>query len=362
MTVEGIIPSEIGEEPDAIRRTLRTSRSAARRIAQRIRSEMTERVYLIGNGTSYHTCLAGAAEYRRQALPSDPVVIAMTAGEFLTFPPKLDAADVLVGVSASGEFRDVIEAIDRCRGQILTIGIVHVPDSRLVHAAEEVILSDGGPSQVPVMTKTFASTLVATQLLLAEVIGSSQADAFVESASEAADHAAAAVASASEVVASVASRLKGFEHIFVVGAGPGSIAAMEAALKLKEMSLVHAEAAEAWEMESGAATIVGPGSAVIALALDGAGRSAVIKVARHAAGWGAHVVEVADARSVDGSDLLPVPKLASEVHASLVAVPPVALLAYVLGGQRGATPDHPEWVARYHSQGLHHILGPELGS
>ena len=137
---------------------------------------------------------------------------------------------------------------------------------------------------------------------------------------------------------------------------------MEAALKLKEMSLVHAEAAEAWEMESGAATIIGRSSAVLALALDGPGKAAVTNVAKHAAEWGAHVVGVAASPLFDDSDLLRVPEGASEVRSSLVSVPPVALLAYVLGGLRGTTPDNPAWVTRYHSQGLFHILGSELGT
>ena len=360
--VEGIIPSEIGEEPEAIRRTLTTSRPAARRVAERLRTNQTSRLFLIGNGTSFHTCLAGASEYRRHARPEDPAVVPMTAGEFITYPPAFGAADALIAVSASGEFRDVIQAVERVKGQMLTIGIIHVAESTLAHAADEVIVSDGGPSRVPVMTKTFASTLVATQLLLAELLSDDDGNTFVESASEAADQAASAIMSASVAVDSLARRLKDFEHVFVVGAGAGSIAAMEAALKLKEMSLVHAEAAEAWEMESGAATIIGGGTAVIALALEGSGKATVTNVARHAADWGAHVIGVADAPLFDGSDLLPVPAAASEAHSSLVAVPPVALLAYVLGGQRGATPDNPAWVSRYHSQGLFHILGSELGT
>ena len=55
--------------------------------------------------------------------------------------------------------------------------------------------------------------------------------------------------------------------------------------------------------------------------------------------------------------LLPLPADAAEDHAPLSAVPPVALLAFALARARGANPDRPDWIERYHSQGLRHILG-----
>jgi len=62
---------------------------------------------------------------------------------------------------------------------------------------------------------------------------------------------------------------------------------------------------------------------------------------------------------VAGSSLLPLPEDAAEDHAPLSAVPPVALLAFALARTRGANPDRPSWIERYHSQGLRHILGTE---
>ena len=102
----------------------------------------------------------------------------------------------------------------------------------------------------------------------------------------------AAVEAAMPRVERLADELIDAEHIFVVGSGNASVAALEAALKLKEMAIVHAEGAESWEMATGGATIVGPGTVVIALAPNGPGREATLDVARHAAGWGARIVEV----------------------------------------------------------------------
>ena len=355
--IEGIIPREIREEPAAIRSTLTDSLEAAREAAARLRLVGVRRVHVIGNGTSYHSSLAAATLYRRHAGPEDPMVVPLTAGEFRTYLPRLGPGDAVLGISASGEFRDVVAVVEALRGHVPTVAIVHVPGSTLDGIADHVVRSAGGPSHVPVMTKTFAATLVATELVLAELLGGDRADAIRREIRLAADHAEAAVEAAEPRVAALADRLVGAGHLFVVGGGGAHPAALEAALKLKEMAIVHAEGTESWEMASGVATIVDADSVVIALAPYGPGRAATLDVASHAAAWGARVVEVAPESSVPGADLLPIPAGAAEDHAALTAVAPVALLAFVLARRRGHDPDHPGWVERYHSQGLTHILG-----
>ena len=354
--MEGIVPAEIVEGPAAIRETLTESRDAARQIASELRSRGVTRIHVIGNGTSYHSSLAAATLYRRHAEAGDPTVVALTAGEFRHYLPALGPTDAIVGISASGEFRDVVAVVEALKGRACTIAIVHVPGSTLDRTADHVVRSAGGPSRVPVMTKTFASTLVAAELVLAELLGGERAERIRDGIARAADHAEAAIAEGSPRVMDLADALAGVRHLFVVGSGAAHPAALEAALKLKEMAIVHAEGTESWEMASGVATIIDAESVVIALAPNGPGRTATLDVARHAAGWGARVIEVAPVASIEGADLLPIPAAAEEDHASLTTVPPVALLAFALARLRGHDPDHPGWVERYHSQGLRHIV------
>ncbi len=355
--IDGVVPREIREGPDAIRATLEVAGRPARDAADELLARSVRRVFVIGNGTSHHSCLAAATLYRRHAGPGDPVVIPLTAAEFRIYRPELDARDAVVGISSSGEFRDVVTVADELRGKIPVVAIVHVPDSTLTRAASRTILSAGGPSTVPVMTKTFSCTLVATELVLLGLLGAARAAPVVAEIAQAADHAQAAIAAAEPLVPDLVERLAGREHLFVAGGGLAYPAALEAALKLKEMALVHAEGAETWEMTSGAATMLGPSSVVVGLAPAGPARAAMAELLEHAAAWGAGILEVGPAALVPGSDLLPLPAAAREDHASLVAVPPVALLAFALARRRGANPDHPGWIERYHSQGLTHILG-----
>lgn len=355
----GVVPAEIGAEGDALRATLADSLSAARDAAAALREAGARRIHVIGNGTSYHSALAAATLHRRLAFADDPVVVAATAGEFRHYPPALGRGDAVIGISASGEFRDVVAVVDALRGRVPTVAVVHVPGSTLHRAADHVVLSGGGPSAAPVMTKTFVATLAATHLLLGEVLGGERAAAVRDLVAGAAGHVDAAVAAAAPRVQALADALAETEHVFVVGSGNAAAAALEAALKLKEMALVHAEGTESWEMASGAATIVRPGTVVVALAPAGPGREATIEVARHAAQWGARIVEVGPgpAPAVDGADLLPLPAGAEEDAAPLMAVAPVALLAFALARRRGHDPDHPNWTERYRSQGLTHIVG-----
>jgi glucosamine--fructose-6-phosphate aminotransferase (isomerizing) len=357
MPISGIVPSEILEGPDAIRATLAGAEGPARSAAVALRDQAVRRVWVIGNGTSYHSSFYLSGLARRCAEPEDPIVIAVTAGEFLTFRPRLNGRDAIVGISASGEFRDVVRIFDEVRGSVPTVAVVHVPGSTLTRMADHVVVSAGGPSRVPVMTKTFSATLTAAAMVLAALLGDDVFAAVTGGLRQAAGHAATAIADAFPLVEELAGLLVGTEHLFVVGGGLAYPAAMEAALKLKEMALVHAEAAETWEMASGPATMVGPHTAVISLAPDGPARAAIDDVMRHCAEWGARIVEVAPTRSVADAALLPLPAEADERFAPLTAVPPVALLAYVLAGLRGATPDRPSWTERYHSQGLRHIVG-----
>ncbi len=360
--VAGIIPTEIHDGPAAIRATLSGALPAARDAATMLLERGVRRVFVIGNGTSRHSALAASALYRHHAGPDDPVTLPMTAGEFRTYRPRFGPHDAVVGVSASGEFADIVAAFRELRGAVPTIGVVHVPGSSLTAVVDQVVLSSGGPSRVPVMTKTFSATLVATELTLLALLGEERMAPVLGSIAAAADHASAAIAAAEAQLEPLVATLDRYDHVFVVGAGLAHYAALEAALKLKEIALVHAEGGETWEMTSGAATMIDDRVAVIGLAPAGLGRAATVEIMRHVSAWGAATIEIGPQATTAGSLLVEIPAAAEEDHAPLTVVPPVALAAYALSRRRGIDPDRPDWVARYHSQGLRHILGGDGGT
>ena len=126
--IEGIVPREIREGPAAIRETVASAGPDARRVAATWRERGISRVHVIGNGTSYHSALAASALYRRRSQPGDPVVIPVTSADFRTYPPALGPNDAIVGISSSGEFKDVVGVARDVRGRIpmAEIGRAHV--------------------------------------------------------------------------------------------------------------------------------------------------------------------------------------------------------------------------------------------
>jgi glutamine---fructose-6-phosphate transaminase (isomerizing) len=205
-----------------------------------------------------------------------------------------------------------------------------------------------------VMTKTYASTLTAEHLLLLEFFQA--APAYFDSLRETADLAQAALLQAEKYVPGWVETFKPYGHAFYFGAGPAYPAALEGALKMKEMALLHAEGNETWETASGAATLIGPDAFCVAMDAGGAGQAATRSLGEGVRQWGSALLTIGPEKIADGEHL-PVGLPACASFASLALVPPAALLAYRLARARGANPDKPGWRDRYYSQGMTHILG-----
>lgn len=353
-TEEELIPREIRESPDAILETLQEARGEAAIAAEELRQRKPKRIFLIGNGTSLYSSMAAAYTGRVLAESGDATVVAWPAGDFRYFTPQLDDRDAVVGLSASGEFRDVLAVFQQLRGQVPCVGITHVPGSSITRLADSTIVSRGGRSQVPVMTKTYVSTLAAAHLLLLEYFESDKS--YRDDLAGSAERSRKAIAAAEECLPSIVPAVAGMEHGFYFGAGCAHAAALEAALKMKEMAIFHAEGSETWEMASGPATRVSADTLCVGLETGGSGDEDTIAGLRHAQTWGAPTLEVGPGANIGGWHF-PVEAARYQAFASLSLVPPLALLAYRVARARGHTPDHPKWRERYISQGMTHILG-----
>lgn len=354
MQNEEIIYAEINQTPHAIRETIELSKSAAHTIAQELGARSIQRLFLIGNGTSYYSSLAAGYTARQLAKPGTPQVYPMMAGDFRYYTPALGEQDAIIGISASGEFRDVLEVFERFQAKVPCIGITQVPGSSITRLTGYLLYGGDGPSRVSVMTKTYASTLTAAHLLLLALLeapaqvwdGLLLSAQLCESAIQACDRA----------LPEILPHIAHFEHVFHFGAGCAYAAAMESALKMKEMAILHAEGSETWEMASGSAIILDQKALCVALYSGGSGDQSTAETARHARSWGARVLEIGPA--CQAGDLhIPLTPPPDEIFASLCLVPPLALLAYRLAQKRGFNPDRPDWEQRYLVQGMSHAMG-----
>lgn len=354
MPVEELIPQEIADTPKAIEATVKETRPAAAAAAAALRKNSLRRVYIIGNGTSLYTSMAAVYTARRLAGKANPLVVAVPAGEFRYFMPKLNKRDTVVGMSASGEFRDVLAVFEQLRGQCNLVGITHVGTSSLVRLADHVLVSGGGPSRVPVMTKTYASTLTALHLLLLELF--SAKEELYEDLMASAGRCRNALEQAEKILPELVSLAASFDHAFYFGGGNAYPAALESALKMKEMAILHAEGSETWEMASGPAILVSEKSFCVALYTGDESDASTALTARQARGWGARLLEIGPAEA-NGDFHIHAQAPGFIPFASLSLVPPLALLAYRVARQRGQNPNQPAWRERYYAQGMTHILG-----
>ena len=349
-----LIPQEIDDTPTAIRSTLVDAQLATVRLANEIRQLPARRIFITGNGSSLYTSLAGTYVARALAGPDDPLVIALPAGDFRYFQPQVSPQDVVIGMSASGEFRDLLEIFKRLAGKCKRIGVTQVPGSTLTRLTPDIVFSTGGPSHVPVMTKTYASTLTALYRLLLETF-IAPSDYFADLA-DCANKSLAGIERMKALLPVALPIVSRFKHVFYFGAGSAYPAALEGALKLKEMALTHAEGNETCEMASGSATIVSSESLCVALYTGDASDDSTAISAVHARKWGARVLEIGP-NAHAGDLFVPVNCPNYAMFAPLVLVPPLALLAYHVARQNGLDPNHPFWKDRYTSQGMNHIIG-----
>ncbi len=358
--LEEFIPQEIHDTPAAIQETVQQGRPAAEQIAAAMRERAPGRIFLIGNGTSLYSSLAASYTARMLARPGQAQVLPMPAGDFRYYTPSLAEHDIVVGMSASGEFRDVLAVFERLHGKNLCVGVTQVPGSSLTRLADLTLFASGGPSNVPVMTKTYASTLSAVHALLLAFYQAPET--CWQDLLDSAGRCRAGIEAIERLLPEIIPAIQHFEHAFHFGAGCGYAAALETSLKMKEMAMVHAEGAETWEMASGPAIITGPQTLCVALGTGGPGDASTLQVATSTFSWGVTLITLglpAIPKETGPAPIWQVPLTAPayECFASLSLVPPAALLAYRLARQRGYDPNRPDWRERYHSQGMTHILG-----
>jgi len=352
-----LVTTEIQETPQAILQTIKVTRPQAKDVAALMRERHPRRIFLIGNGTSFYSCLAASYTGRSLAYsPSAPYAYAIPCGDFRHYMPQIDQQDVIVGISASGKFRDVIAVFEQLEKKCLRIGITHIADSPITRAADATLVSGGGPSNVPVMTKTYASTLTATHLLLLEFFGAS--DSVYKNLEDSAHICETALQDIEDKISPIVASLQTYQHAFYFGAGAGFAASLEGALKMKEMAMLHAEASEVWEYGTGPATIVDERFFCIAFYTGRSTDQDIATLAALSRQWGARVVEIGPHSHVHDFHL-PVPANPFEPFNSLSLVPPAALLAYRMARARGYDPNFPAWRERYTAQGMHHLIGKD---
>ena len=371
---------EIYEGPRTVRDTLRGRLTDTGRIdlpgiaLSPAAWERVKRVAIVGCGTAYHAGVVGKRLFEQ--LLRRPVE-ASVASEFRYSDPLVDEETLVVLISQSGETADTLAAMREAKAKgATTLAIVNVVGSTLARDADAVLLTQAGSEIGVASTKAYLAQLTALALLglylaqlreegkgkrekgieetqetLPQTPGSLSANRLcqelIESLRQLPDLIARCLTQEPQIAA-LAESLSRHSSFFYLGRGYDYAASLEAALKLKEISYLHAEAYPAGEMKHGPLALVEPGVAVIGFCTQTATHEKMVsnlKEVKAREGTIIAVVREGDALPDCADSVIMVPAT-HDALMPIVAMVPMQLLAYHVAKARGCEIDQPRNLAK----------------
>jgi glucosamine--fructose-6-phosphate aminotransferase (isomerizing) len=311
------------------------------------------RVTISACGSAFYAGMLGRLWLESLArLPADVEV----ASEFRYRDPPLPEGGLGLLVSQSGETADTLAALRTLRaGRQHVLSVVNVPESSMARASDAVLETAAGPEIGVASTKAFTAQLTVLACLAIAagrargVLGEAEAERRV-AALLALPAQAAALLAAQEPIRRIAARLVAARDVLYLGRGPCFPIAMEGALKLKEISYIHAEGYAAGEMKHGPIALIDAAVPVIALAPSGALFDKTASNLAEAAARGGQVIVFSDAAGAAGlagiaADTVVLPDCDGFTAPILHAIA-VQVLAYHVARLKGTDVDQPRNLAK----------------
>jgi len=347
---------EIHEQPraiaDTLRARLRLETSDADLEGFEIDANKLRRVVLLACGTSYHAGLVG--KFLIEGASRLPCEVDL-ASEFRYRDPVVGPNDLIIAISQSGETADTLAAVKEARlrgSQVLAIS--NVVDSAIPRASQGALYTHAGPEIGVASTKCFTAQLAALSLVaihLGRRTGALAAEAanwMVQELSGIPQKMTEALESLGDM-ADLAQEYKGARDFLFLGRGTNYPIALEGALKLKEISYIHAEGYAAGEMKHGPIALVDDGVPVVVLAPRGPGYEKVLSNLQEVRARNGHIIAIATKGDKQIGSLcdrvLFVPD-APPILQPFLTVLPLQLLSYAVALAKGNDVDQPRNLAK----------------
>jgi glutamine---fructose-6-phosphate transaminase (isomerizing) len=354
---DAFMRKEIDEQPAAVRDTLVGRTVDSRLVLDELRVpddvlREVSKVFVVACGTAFHSGLV--AKYAIEHWTRLPVEIEI-ASEFRYRDPVLGPDTLTLAVSQSGETIDTLEAARHARRQgSQVIAVTNTVGSSLAREADGVLYTHAGPEIGVAATKTFATQMV-SQYLVALYLAQVRATKFPEEILAVLadlDELPAKVERAialDDRVQAIAERYQHARDMLFIGRHTGYPAALEGALKLKEISYLHAEGYPAGELKHGPIALLEEGLPVVAVATKCHVYPKMVSNIQEVKARGAEVIAVVTEGDTDASRLadhvLEVPET-PELLSPVVVTVPLQLLAYHVATLRGCDVDQPRNLAK----------------
>jgi len=350
---------EIYEQPQAVAETLE-GRLGATAILPNIFGVGAEallrkvkQVHIVACGTAYHAALVASYQLEQLARIHCQAEI---ASEYRYRKPVVPENTLFIAVSQSGETADTLAALKHAKqaGYVTTMAVCNVAESSVVREADLVLMTRAGPEIGVASTKAFTTQLVALQLLVLELARLNGVDddeyaEYVADLHRLPELLNEALSLDSEFEA-LAGAFVNKHHALFLGRGSHYPIAMEGALKLKEISYIHAEAYAAGELKHGPLALVDADMPVFAVAPNNTLLEKLISNIEEVSARGGELYVIADTKVVSNFQQRHGHVIGLDSGGSLLApvvmTIPLQLLAYHVAVQRGTDVDQPRNLAK----------------
>jgi glucosamine--fructose-6-phosphate aminotransferase (isomerizing) len=348
---EHFMLKEIFEQEDVVRRILAESRRYIEGTISMLKDTMRRggRILFLAAGTSYHASMVG--KYLLNSLLEYPSEVSI-ASEFTRWNlGSLDGDDLVIAVSQSGETADVLMAVKSARKRGARIlSFVNVPGSTLSRESDGVFFFSAGPEIGVAATKTYVAELVSFLMTFTELgkrIGA-RVDHVTEVLPRLPSLVASCLESSNRIARDLSEAIKRENSLFFMGRGINYPTALEGALKMKEISYIHAEGFPAGEYKHGPLALISEGTYSIVIGSnDPEIRDLLLSNVNELRARGSRVISVetgdhlpSDIRIKVAEDGIP------EEVLPVVFVIPLQLLAYYTAVALGRNPDKPRNLAK----------------
>jgi glucosamine--fructose-6-phosphate aminotransferase (isomerizing) len=323
--------AEIAEQPEVLERMLAEEGGAIAGAAREIARRRPRFAVIAARGSSDNA--ARYAQHLLGRLARMPVALATPSLHTLYDAPPRYGDALVLGISQSGESPDIVAVLDEARRQgCVTLAITNDPDSPLAEAAGHALVLHAGQERSVAATKTYTASLALLAALVTTITGDRARRQELQLMPE------AIARQLEHPVDQVVEAATGWQRLAVIGRGADYATAFEAALKLKELTRIAAEAASSADFLHGPIAMVGHGFPVLGIAPSGPSAAGVREVLEAARARGGETAVIGKATTHElRMRLVTVPDWLSP----LVAVVPAQLLAVGIAERLGIDVDHP---------------------
>ncbi len=327
---------EIYEQPETILKAGEKTVDAIDKTVDYLRH--SKNIYITGSGTSYNSALIAKQMLSRYAkIKVEPIM----SSELQFSPDSIEENSILIAISQSGESADVLEAVKIAKkANCKIISIVNLLTSSLAHEADVVIGMNCGPEIGVAATKSFTAQLVIIYKIVEKLSNGEikiNFDKISESVSKTLDKPIR--------IQTIAQKLKNISDIYVLGRGVHYPIAIEAALKLKELTYIHAEGIPGGELKHGPLALMDESVFVLIINPNDSTYSDTLTSAREIKARGAKIIGISDVESDVYDYWIEISKVEESMY-PISEIIPIQLLSYYAALEKDTDPDYPRNLAK----------------